>query len=158
MAKRAKKSGYSTGYNKYVQLYKERANKVKKSYDLTPMLSSKDYKLILGEMKADSLVDKRLGLISKNTSVNFNREILNEQQFGTSAKQAHAVRRGLLKYVEENNIDLKSKDIKIKDLRAINLKVGKLSSALDQFWSDVATAQNDGMDKRNVGITFFDSP
>lgn len=155
---RAKKSGYSIGYNKYVQLYKERADKVKDSYTLTPMLSSKEYKLRLDEMKADSLVDKRLGLISKNTSVNFNREIINEQQFGTSAKQAHAVKKGLLKYIEENNIDLKSKDIKIKDLRAINLKEGKLASALEQFWSDVATAQNAGMNKRDVAMTFFDSP
>lgn len=155
---RAKKSGYKTGYQKYVDLYKEKERKVGNKYTLSPMLSAENYRLHLDEMKADSLVDKKLGLLSEKTSVNFNRIMINEALYSSSERQAKALRAGLAKYLEDNNIDdISIKNIKLSDLRAKNLKDNKLSGIVDKFWEDVATAREEGMSKTDIGMIFFDS-
>lgn len=158
MAKRAKKTGYKTGYSRYVELYREKERKVGHKYKMDPLLDRQTYQLRLDAMKREALYDKKVGLLSKNTSVNFNRLIINEALYENSSKQAWAVRRGLAKYVKEHGLDIKLKDLKIKDLRARSLKDSKLSNALEAFWNDVATAQADGMEKNELHMTFFDSP
>lgn len=157
MAKRAKKTGYKTGYSRYVELYREKERKVGHKYKMTPLLDRQAYQLKLDRMKLESLYDKKVGLLSKNTSVNFNRLIINEALYENSSKQASAVRRGLSKYIQEHGLDIKLKDLKIKDLRARGLKDSKLSNALDAFWSDVASAYEEGRDSRDIAMTFFDS-
>ena len=154
---RAKKKGYKTGYSRYVELYREKERKVGNKYEMAPLLDRQTYQLKLDEMKLDAMVDKKLGLLSKNTSVNFNRLIINEALYDSSSKQASAVKRGLSKYIEENGLDIKLKDLKIKDLRARSLKDSKLASVLDDFWSDVASAYAEGKDSREIAVTFFDS-
>lgn len=155
---RAKKTGYKTGYSRYVELYREKEKQVGNKYEMAPLLDRQTYQLKLDEMKLDAMVDKKLGLLSKNTSVNFNRLIINEALYEASSKQASAVKRGLSKYIEEHGLDIKSKDIKLKDLRARGLKDSKLSNVLDAFWSDVATAYAQGINSREIAMTFFDSP
>lgn len=158
MAKRAKKTGYKTGYAKYVELYREKERQVGHKYEMAPLLDEQTYQLRLYELKVDTMVNKTLGLLSKKTSVNYNRLIINEALYDSSSKQASAVKKGLAKYIEDHGLDIKLKDIKIKDLRARSLKDNKLSNLLDEFWSDVATAYAEGRTSKEIATTFFDSP
>lgn len=154
---RAKKTGYKTGYSRYVEMYKAKEQKVGDKHVLSPMLSKEQYQLTLDEMKADALYDKKIGVLAESTSVNFNRLILNEAEYGSSLKQARAVRKGIIKFIKDNDIDISIKSIKLSDIRAKHITDEKLSGVMDNFWREVATAYASGMSSDDIGMRFFES-
>lgn len=148
-------------YQVYIREYNKLKARVEGKFKLDNMLSEKAYQGRYSKLRDKEKADKQMGLIGKNTSININKQILDEQQYDPmiTRKSARATYKAMREFRDSLG-KATFKSIRLKDIRAGegNLDV-ESKQLIENFWEEVKKEYfASGKDSQYVSQLFFGSP
>lgn len=148
-------------YEVYKRDYEKLATRLQGKVELEPMLSEQAYQGRYGKLRDQERADKEIGIINKNTSVNINKQILDEQTYDpfVTKKSARATYRAMKDFRDSEGKAI-FKNVTLRDIRAGERALSEdAKETIDSFWKTVhAEWYASGKDSEYIARLFFGSP